>query len=114
MPNRKERRKQAALERRSEGPSRAKLPFAERLQLNVQEAIRRSVPEGTTEEEFPFAEAVRSLGMMAAVFSIQTQVSREDFVAAMGDYYDGIMSGLGAGTDAPRAQKQNDSEGFRF
>lgn len=114
MPNRKERRRQASMERKKQTPSRDELPFAERLQLNVQEAIRRSVSKDMTEEDFPYAEAIRSLGMMSAVFSIQTQVSREQFVAAMGEYYDGIMSGLGAGSDAPSAQGKSETKGFRF
>lgn len=120
MPNRKERRKKAAMQRKqkpSEFEKPSEITFAERLQLNVQQAILASVPpELRSDEKFPRAEAIRSLGMMAAVFAIQGSVSREDFASGMADYYDGIMRGLGSGTDkgAEEPGKGNGSGGFRF
>jgi hypothetical protein len=64
-----------------------------RLQVEVQKAIARLVTPPLSPNEAPHV--IRSVGMVVAALAVQSNVSRSDFCAAMGDYHDGVSKAIG-------------------
>lgn len=91
--NRKQRRAEMANARnKSDDPAEG---FDSRLQLAIHQAIQRVVPPGTLPESVPHAEIIRGLGLVAAAFAVQSNVSEAAFANGMASYHRGISEALG-------------------
>lgn len=97
--NRKERRVEAAKARQSQRKNAKQAadgrPLEERLQMAIHEAIARVIPPTMHTTDVPHAEIIRGLGLVAAAFAVQSNVSRSEFLEGMGSYHDGISEALG-------------------